>query len=559
MKKRLSILLVASMLLAGCSSSQNVMLSEKKEAMSVDEAQEEIDSLLKKVEVHEVTEPQLDIYSDEISEKAALADIDTYPIIFQSGGDILGNSDTIIIEIAAATELTSDAPDDWIFQVAENFAMEGFEVNGKSIGISLRRITSGEAVTYINAEAYQPNVLIPSNEAWGEMIKSSGIGIKKIEDRIAGNTAGFLLSSEAAQTVGDATVENILKAAIDKKITLGVTNPYTSSTGLNILTVMLDSFDSNNLLSDTASAALTEYQKTSPPVAYTTAVLRNQAEKGIIDAMVMEEQAYVNTPALRDYTYVPFGIRHDHPVYTFNWNTAEQDEAAQIFVDFCKSEASQKLATERGFNRHDDYKSMDLGLSGTDYLTAQSLWKQNKSGGRTVVAVFITDISGSMNGEAITALKESVVATLPYISSDNYVGLVSFSDDVTVNLPIDLFTEKQRALFSGEIKSLNAIGGTHTYDAVLVGLDMLNKKIKEIPDAVPLMFVLTDGEVMGGYSLNRVAPIIEGMRVPIYSIAYNYNNMGELEELSMINEAAAIRADSDDIVNQLRNMFNTQL
>lgn len=88
---------------------------------------------------------------------------------------------------------------------------------------------------------------------------------------------------------------------------------------------------------------------------------------------------------------------------------------------------------------------------------------------------------------------------------------------------------------------------------------MINKKMEEIPDAVPLMFVLTDGEVTGGYSLDRVSPIIEGMRVPIYSIAYNYNSMGELEKLSMINEAAVIGADSDDIVNQLRNMFNTQL
>ena len=172
MKRTLSAIVIASMLLAGCESSGSVV-SLKREAMSVDEEQEEIDSLPKKVEVNEVAEPQIDIYSDEISEKAALADIDTYPIVTESKGDI-------IIEIAAATELTSDAPDNWIVEVANNFAKSGAEVNGKTVGISVRRITSGEAVTYIGANAYQPNVLIPSSEVWGEMIESSGIGIQKI-------------------------------------------------------------------------------------------------------------------------------------------------------------------------------------------------------------------------------------------------------------------------------------------------------------------------------------------------------------------------------------------
>ena len=172
MKRTLSAIVIASMLLAECESSGSVV-SPKREAMSVDEAQEEIDSLLKKVEVNEVAEPQIDIYSDEISEKAALADIDTYTIVTESKSDIM-------IEIAAATELTSDAPDDWIVEVANNFVRSGAEVNGKTVGISVRRITSGEVVTYIGTNAYQPNVLIPSSEAWGEMIESSGIGIQKI-------------------------------------------------------------------------------------------------------------------------------------------------------------------------------------------------------------------------------------------------------------------------------------------------------------------------------------------------------------------------------------------
>ena len=140
-----------------------------------------------------------------------------------------------------------------------------------------------------------------------------------VKDRIAGNTAGVLMKNsvhkEFVQKHGEVNMANVLQAAIDGEIVFAYTNPYTSSTGLNILSSMLYAFDNNNPLSDTAVNKLIEYQRNAPTAAYTTAVLKNSAAKGIIDVMVMEEQAYMNTKELTDnYTYTPAGIRHDHPV-----------------------------------------------------------------------------------------------------------------------------------------------------------------------------------------------------------------------------------------------------
>ena len=56
----------------------------------------------------------MDIYFDDLSETAALADIDTFPIREQGKGQI-------DLEIAAATEFSADAPDDWLIAVAKNF------------------------------------------------------------------------------------------------------------------------------------------------------------------------------------------------------------------------------------------------------------------------------------------------------------------------------------------------------------------------------------------------------------------------------------------------------
>lgn len=571
MKKRIKALLAAVLalaMLAGCGGiPDEVRTNEKTAALTVQEARKELDSLLTKVVSTEIANPQLDIYTDEIGEAAALADIDTFGIAVRGTGQV-------DIEIAAATELSSEAPDDWIVAVAKNFNREKLTVDGKTVSVTVRTITSGEILTYLQAGAYQPHVALFSSDAWVRMAQASGIGIEIIEDRIAGNTAGILISKDASQKVkdkyGTTEFKTVIQAAQDGIIVFGYPNPYTSSTGLNGLAEMLGTFDPSDPLSAKASAALSDYQKTAPPVAYNTAVLRNQAKKGIIDAMLMEEQAYANTPELSDYIYIPFGIRHDHPVCVFDWDTADQRAAARLFADYCLNAESQKLATSKGFNRHDDYKG-SAGLTGQQYLTAQSLWKQNKNGGRPTAAVFIADVSGSMKGEPLASLQESVIAALPYIGSENYVGLISYSSDVTVNLSMlekddkgnvtgaKPFDDRQRAYFSGEMRALQASGNTATYDAVLAGLDMINKAQSVVPDAVPLIILLTDGDSNTGYTLSRIASIVEGMRVPVYCVAYNYDNGGSLESLSGINEASTVKAGSDDVVNQLRNLFNTQL
>lgn len=544
----LSLLLIFSM--TACSSSPT------DSNLTEDEAKKEIKSLMSRVDVSEQEDPVMDIYSDETSEADALASIDTFPLMVEGNGDIN-------IEIAAATEMSSDSPDDWLNVVAKKFNDENKTVNGKSVSVSVRKITSGEVVTYVKANAYKPKVFIPSNEAWGMMLDSYGIKINKIEDRIAGNTAGVLIEKEAYKSFIDKykkpTLNNILKAANAGDLFFAYTNPYTSSTGLNLLCSMLKSFDNENPLSEKAVNELIEYQKTAPPVAYTTAVLRNSAAKGLINSMVMEEQAYSNTAELKDYEYIPMGIRHDHPVYTFNWTSDEETEATKLFIEYCKSDSMQELATKKGFNKHDDYKGLDLNMSGEDFINAQKVWKQNKNGGKPVMAVFVADVSGSMDGEPLNSMKESLINGMNYIGEDNYIGLVSYSSDVTINLPIEKFDSKQKAYFSGETKNLSANGGTATYDAVLVGLDMLVKKAEEVPDAKMMIFVLTDGEQNEGYDLNRVTPIVGGLKVPVYTIAYNYSDNGELEKLSEINEAACIKADSDDIANHIRNLFNVEI
>lgn len=520
-----------------------------------EDAVKEMDALLTNVKVRTGNAP-IDISYDDVSVQDALADISTFPLTVQGNGQIN-------IEIAADTEMSSDAPDDWMNVLARQFNKENHEYNGKKVTVSVRQITGGEVVTYMRAGAYRPDLYVPSHAGWGKMLDASGIETVTLCDRLLGNTAGILISDKVYDDFiakyQEATIKTVVEATINGDLTFAYTNPYTSSTGLNMLTMILKAFDPANPLSEQASSKLIEYQKTAPPTAYTTAVMKNKAAKGIINAMVMEEQAYVLTKELSSYIYIPAGIRHDHPVFSFDYVSQEKQEAARLFIDYCLTDKAQQLGYEKGFNRHNEYPGEEPGLDGHGYLEAQALWKQNKNGGRPVIAVFVADVSGSMNGSSLNSLKQSLVATAPYIGSENYIGLISYSDDVTVNLPIDEFSPTQQAKFTGAVKALSAGGSTATYDATLQALKMLLEKQQEVPDAKLMLFVLTDGAQNVGTNYKRIRSIVKSLQIPVYTIAYNTESTDDMKELSEMNEAAPLEASTQDIVNQLRNLFNTQL
>ena len=163
-----------------------------------------------------------------------------------------------------------------------------------------------------------------------------------------------------------------------------------------------------------------------------------------------------------------------------------------------------------------------------------------------------------MFGAPINKLKESLINGSQYINKNNYIGLVSYSSNVTINLPIAQFDLNQRAYFNGTVQSLSASGNTATFDAVLVATNMLLEKQKEVPDSKLMLFVLSDGETNVGHSLDDASRVIENLDIPIYTIGYNAN-ISALEKISNINEAASINAESEDVVYQLKNLFNSNL
>ena len=222
-------------------------------------------------------------------------------------------------------------------------------------------------------------------------------------------------------------------------------------------------------------------------------------------------------------------------------------------------ENGRELADSYGFNGKDDYVSELPEVSGETLVAAQSLYKENKDTGRSVVAVFVADVSGSMSGEPLNQLQSSLINSMRYINESNYVGLVSYSDDVTIELPVDQFDINHQAYFKGAVEGLRAAGGTATNDGIIVAADLIQKALADKPDAKPMIFLLSDGEANADtVSFQDMKAVIGSLRIPVYTIGYNAN-IEALEQISSINEAASIDASTSDVTYQLKNLFNANM
>ncbi len=469
------------------------------------------------------------------------------------------------VEIFSSTEKAGKGKDGWLVDMANQFNSSGATVNGKPVSVAIRGIASGQAVDYITSGKYVPDAFSPSNELWGGLMKAKGIDVTLMEKRLTGNVAGIMLSKPAQDAItkkyGAVNVKSVTDATTAGEIAMGYTNPFASSTGANFLMSMLYTYDNTNPLSEAATGEFVKFQANVPFVAYTTLQMKDSAASGVLDGFVFEAQQLANSPDLiSNYAFTPFGVRHDSPVYAIGSLTDEKKQILQQFIAFCKTPEAQRKATEDGFNKNNDYApSAEVAhMDASKLAQAQKLWKDKKNSNKEIIAVFVADTSGSMDGEPLNNLKKSLLNGSNYISKDASVGLVTFNNDVNIALPIGKFDINQRSLFTGAVKSMSAGGSTAMYSAIVVAEKMLQDAKADHPDAKLMLFVLTDGNSNAGFTLNQCQDMIGGLKVPICTIGYNAD-LEALQTISSINEAASINADTEDVVYKIMSLFNAEM
>ncbi|MDR6555198.1 VWA domain-containing protein [Paenibacillus qinlingensis] len=497
---------------------------------------------------------QIDINPADVA--SSLPDISKFPIT-------VNNTTDNFVEIFSSTEKSGSGVDGWLTDVANAFNKAQIQVNGRPASVKIRNIASGTAADYIKSGAYLPDAYTPSNELWGEMVKAAGVKTQLVAKRLVGNVPGIVISKKKYDTLvekyGPINVQTMTEAIANNDFAMGYTDPFASSTGLNFLVTALRTFDSANPISEKAVQGFEKFQTNVPFIASTTLQMRDAAKSGMLDGFVLEYQTFQNASELTsDYMFTPFGYRHDSPLYAIGDLPAAKLNVINQFAEFIAQAKYQQAAKEKGFNGLENYKNDLTIMDGNILTSAQKVWKEKKNGSKPLAAVFVTDVSGSMDGKPISRLKESLLKGQKYLGKENRIGLVSYSNGVTINLPIAKYDTNQQSLFVGTVNSLQAGGGTATFDAIVVAMKMLQDYMAADPNVKPLIFVLSDGETNAGHSLKDIQGMIESYHIPIYTIGYNAD-IEALQRISSINEAASINADTDDVVYKISNLLNVQM
>ena len=465
-------------------------------------------------------------------------------------------------EIFSSSEKTGSGADGYLREMATAFNRSGAEVNGTPVSVRLRTVASGQQVDYAASGKYLPDAVSPSSTLSVKMLNAKGVATEFAAESLVMNYAGIVISSSTYSTLveeyGEASAKTLAQATADGRIVMGYTNPFTSATGLNFLVTVLDAYSSGNILTERAKEGFISFQKNVPFVAMTTQQMRTAAERGTFDAFVLEYQTFVNDKTLsKNYKFIPFGYAHENPLAVISSASAQSKEILRLFVDFCRKNGAA-LAQQDGFNvAPEGFQDVLPDYSGEELITAQELYKENKDT-KPIVAVFVADVSGSMIGEPINTLKSSLINSMQYINPENYIGLVTYNENVTVNLPIAKFDLTQQSYFKGTVETLSVNGATATFNAVCVAMKMVEDKLSEIEEAKPMIFVLSDGETNRGYSLSEITEVVRDLKIPIYTIGYNAN-IDALQKISEINEGVCINAGTDDITYQLRQLFNANM
>lgn len=517
----------------------------------------QIEKLMKNITVTQGNPPQSPV---DLLAETDLAD--ELPTFDANATALKGNGD-INLTVFCSPEKFDDNGSGWLYEVGKKFNGEQLTVGDKTVSVTLYNLTSGLMVDYIKAGVVTPDLMSPSSQYWGRMLEVSGAQAKLLEESIAGNVAGFVITNEKYDEIeseyGSVNVQTVVKAVSEGKLVFGYTTPNTSSAGLGFVSDCLYSFDSANPLSETAVAGFNAFQTNVPFVANTTMQMKNAAASGSLEAFVYESQVWENSKDLHNkFQFVPYGIRHDNPVYATGNLTDEETQAAKLFIDYCKTDASLATATKYGFNTFSGYVPEYTDFSGQTLLDAQKLWKENKDAGKDICAVFVTDVSLSMDGDPINSLKKALINGMQYIGENNRIGLVSYSADVQIDLPIDQFMLTQKSKFKGAVEGMSAMSSTATCDAVVVAIDMVRKDVAEHPDCKTVIILLADGGQNTGHDLREIQDVVKQAGIPVYTIGYN-EEVPLLDKLSAINEAVTIDATSDDVTYKIKNLFNTNL
>ncbi|HMQ51308.1 MAG TPA: VWA domain-containing protein, partial [Anaerolineae bacterium] len=201
-----------------------------------------------------------------------------------------------------------------------------------------------------------------------------------------------------------------------------------------------------------------------------------------------------------------FWTNNPYVILNGSWVTEPQREAAQQFEAFLLDQAQQKRAINLGFRPADPAISLGSPLDaehGVDpgqpqtilevppadvIQEVQYLWRQAK---RPVDVVLVVDVSGSMAGDKISAVRDSLAQFISLLDNRDRLQIVLFNDQITPLSELSPLADKREEL-TRRVSGLVEGGDTSLYDATVTAYNDL--ETNGDPNNIRAVVVLSDGE-----------------------------------------------------------------
>ena len=140
--------------------------------------------------------------------------------------------------------------------------------------------------------------------------------------------------------------------------------------------------------------------------------------------------------------------------------------------------------------------------------------------------VWVVDTSGSMAGEKIKLLKDTLKYMLTMLSSQDRLAIVRFSSEATRLTPLKFANSQNEQYFTGVIDSSEASGGTNIGAGILTAIEVLRGRVYN--DRVSSIFVLSDGQDNDVYAEDNIRNMLsENTDISGYTIhtfGYGYDH-----------------------------------
>jgi Ca-activated chloride channel family protein len=259
----------------------------------------------------------------------------------------------------------------------------------------------------------------------------------------------------------------------------------------------------------------------------------------------------------------------NHPYITLNapWVTDEQREGAEIFEDFLLAEAQQRRAIEYGFRPADPAISLSSPIDtqhGVDPQQPQTvlevpeaevvagildLWRTDVK--KPVDLVVVMDVSGSMEGQKISAARNSLMEFVKLLEDRDRLEIILFSDELLVLTPLSELGGKRDDVLT-RVSGIIEGGDTRLYDAIQMGYDEL--EAQGDPKHIRAIVALTDGndtasEIYLDALMTSVGDLSEGGNATkVFTIAFGDNaDESVLERIAETTGAKQYESDPDTI------------